>query len=154
MKRAYPLFPGIFTEGQERKISILKMFTSYPVVFCGASYYNKYNMVKLRKLHAQLEIGGVKKPMKKSTFISILALLVAAAGAVVAFLAYFSKKKCVLCDDFDDFEDDMMAEDPDDATYYAAEMESVGAGQESESPEDEAQPAAGEPEEEPEQPQD
>ncbi|MCI8623177.1 MAG: hypothetical protein HFG26_05880 [Provencibacterium sp.] len=68
--------------------------------------------------------------MKKGTFISILALLVAAAGAVVAFLAYFSKKKCVLCDDFDDFEDDMMAEDPDDVEYYAAEMEAVGAGEE------------------------
>lgn len=65
--------------------------------------------------------------MKKSTFISILALLVAAAGAVVAFLAYFSKRKCVLCDDFDDFDDDLMAEDPGDVEYYAAEMESVGA---------------------------
>lgn len=61
--------------------------------------------------------------MKKSTFISVLALLVAAVGAVVALVAYFSKKKCVLCDDFDDFEDDLMAEDPGDVEYYAAEME-------------------------------
>ena len=76
--------------------------------------------------------------MKKSTFISILALLGAAVGAVVAFLAYFGKKKCVLCDDFDDFEDDLMAEEPNDVDYYAAEMESVDP--------DEAG-AAGEPEE-------
>lgn len=61
--------------------------------------------------------------MKKSTFISVLALLIAAAGAVVALLAYFSRKKCVLCDDFDDFEDNLMAEEPNDVEYYAAEMD-------------------------------
>lgn len=63
--------------------------------------------------------------MKKSRFISILALLVAAVGVVIAFLAYFSKRKCVLCDDFDEFDDDLMAEEPGDIEYYAAEMESV-----------------------------
>ena len=65
--------------------------------------------------------------MKKSTFISILALLIAAIGAVVAFLAYFSKRKCVLCDDFDEFEEDMSGEEPGDISYYAAEMDTIGA---------------------------
>lgn len=60
---------------------------------------------------------------KKGTFLSILALLVAAAGTIVAVAAYFSKKKCVLCDDFDDFEDDLSAEDPDHVEYYAAEVD-------------------------------
>lgn len=60
---------------------------------------------------------------KKGTFLSILALLVAAAGTIVAIAAYFSKKKCVLCDDFDDFEDDLSAEDPDHVEYYAAEVD-------------------------------
>lgn len=60
---------------------------------------------------------------KKGTFLSVLALLVAAAGTVVAIVAYFSKKKCVLCDDFDDFEDDLSAEDPDNVEYYAAEVD-------------------------------
>jgi hypothetical protein len=123
----------------KQRLSILKMFTSYPVVFCGASYYNEYNLVKLRMLLTAAGKWRCGRVMKKSTFISILALLIAAAGAVVAFLAYFSKKKCVLCDDFDDFEDDMMAEDPDDAEYYAAEMESVGA-EEQEPAEAEEQP--------------
>lgn len=61
--------------------------------------------------------------MKKSTFISVLALLIAAVGAVIAVLAYFGKKKCVLCDDFDDFDDDFMAEEPNDIEYFASEME-------------------------------
>lgn len=61
--------------------------------------------------------------MKKGTFLSILALLIAAVGIVVALLAYFGKKKCILCDDFDDFEDDFMSEEPSDLEYYAADLD-------------------------------
>lgn len=58
--------------------------------------------------------------MKKSTFISMIALLVALAGVVIALAAYFKRKRCVLCDDF---EDDLLDEDPDDLEYYAAPVE-------------------------------
>lgn len=58
--------------------------------------------------------------MKKSTLISIFALLTAAAGVVIALAAYFNKKRDVLCDDFDD---DLMYDEPDDVEYYAAHIE-------------------------------
>ena len=40
--------------------------------------------------------------MKKSTFISAVALLVSFAGIMIALAAYFKNRKCVLCDDLDD----------------------------------------------------
>lgn len=55
--------------------------------------------------------------MRKGTFISILALMVAVVGAIVAFAAYFKYRNCVLCDDFD--EDDMPDDDLSDLDYYA-----------------------------------
>ena len=58
--------------------------------------------------------------MRKSTFISMIALLVALAGVVIALAAYFKRKRCVLCDDF---EDDLLDEDSDDLDYYSAPVE-------------------------------
>lgn len=43
--------------------------------------------------------------MKKGTIISLIALLVSIVGLMVALIAYFKKRNCVLCDDL---EDDMM----------------------------------------------
>lgn len=40
--------------------------------------------------------------MKKGTFISIIALMVAIVGIVIALLTYFKRKRCVLCDGFDE----------------------------------------------------
>ena len=49
--------------------------------------------------------------MKKGTFLAVIALLIAVAGAIVAFAAYFKRRSCSLCDDYmddlaeDDFSD-------------------------------------------------
>ena len=40
--------------------------------------------------------------MRKGTFIATVALLIAIAGAIVAFAAYFKRRSCALCDDLDD----------------------------------------------------
>lgn len=40
--------------------------------------------------------------MKKSTVISIIALVVALAGAAVALYTFFKNSRCYLCDSFDD----------------------------------------------------
>lgn len=59
--------------------------------------------------------------MKKSTFIAVIALLVALCGIVIALVAYLSRKKCVVCDDLEDelFYDD----DNDDIEYYATQIQ-------------------------------
>ena len=54
--------------------------------------------------------------MGKGTFLATVALLIAIAGAIVAFAAYFKRRSCTLCDDFDD---DMMDDDMSDLDYYA-----------------------------------
>lgn len=43
--------------------------------------------------------------MKKGTVISIFALLISIVGLLVALIAYFKRRNCVLCDDL---EDDMV----------------------------------------------
>lgn len=72
--------------------------------------------------------------MKKSTLISILALLTAIAGVLIALAAYFNKKKEVLCDDFDD---DLLSDEPDDVEYYAAHIDDEPAEEPEEVPVDE-----------------
>ncbi len=57
--------------------------------------------------------------MKKSTLISLIALLVAAVGVLIALVAYFKRKRCVLCDDFDE---DMIDDCPD-CDYYSTDLE-------------------------------
>lgn len=57
--------------------------------------------------------------MKKSTIISLAALVVAIIGVLIALAAYFSKKKESFCDEFDD---ELMYDDLDDAEYYDAHI--------------------------------
>ena len=40
--------------------------------------------------------------MKKSTLISLIALAVALAGAMIALVAYLKRSRCSLCEDFED----------------------------------------------------
>lgn len=59
--------------------------------------------------------------MSKGSFIAIVALLVAIAGAIVAFAAYFRRHGCSDCDGMDDFlgdEDDM-----NDLDYFATQLD-------------------------------
>lgn len=59
--------------------------------------------------------------MKKSTLISLFALLVAVVGVLIALAAYFSKKKETVCDDFDD---ELLYDDfEEDSEYYEADLE-------------------------------
>ncbi|MEG1779268.1 MAG: hypothetical protein RR263_04140 [Oscillospiraceae bacterium] len=58
--------------------------------------------------------------MKKSTLISIISLLVAMAGLLVALAAYLKRNKCVVCDDLDD--DLSYDDDDDDIEYYATQI--------------------------------
>ena len=58
--------------------------------------------------------------MKRGTFIATIALLIAIAGAIVAFAAYFKHRTCSLCDDFDD---EMMDDDLSDLDYYATQVD-------------------------------
>lgn len=59
--------------------------------------------------------------MGKGTFIATVALLIAIAGAIVAFAAYFKHRGCTLCEDFDD---DMLDDDLSDLDYYATQVDS------------------------------
>ena len=59
--------------------------------------------------------------MGKTTFIAMIALLIAVAGAIVAFAAYFKRRsQCTLCDDFDE---DMSEGGMDDLDYYATQLD-------------------------------
>ena len=71
--------------------------------------------------------------MGKNSFIAIVALLIAVAGAIVAFAAYFKRRKCALCEDFDD---ELM--DEDDLDYYATQVESDDDALEEQTPDAEA----------------
>lgn len=55
--------------------------------------------------------------MGKGSFIAIVALLIAVAGAIVAFAAYFKHRSCTFCDDLDDIMED------DDLDYYATQLD-------------------------------
>lgn len=81
--------------------------------------------------------------MGKGSFIAIVALLVAVAGAIVAFAAYFRRRGCSLCDDMDE----VMDEGDADLDYYATHVE-----EDSEEAEETSEPETQEessPEEEP-----
>lgn len=58
--------------------------------------------------------------MGKGSFIAMVALLIAVAGAIVAFAAYFRHRNCILCGDIDDGIDDDMS----DLDYYATHLDS------------------------------
>lgn len=51
--------------------------------------------------------------MRKSTIISIIALLVSIVGLLVALIAYFKRRSCALCDDLDDDLMEYYGEDDD-----------------------------------------
>ena len=40
--------------------------------------------------------------MRKSTVISLIALLVSFVGLLIALIAYFKRRSCALCDDLED----------------------------------------------------
>lgn len=66
--------------------------------------------------------------MRKGTFISIIALIVAVVGIVIALLTYFKRKRCVLCDGFDedfiiDEEYDYFETDIDDEQDLEQELD-------------------------------
>ena len=71
--------------------------------------------------------------MKRGTFLATIALLIAIAGAIVAFAAYFKHRTCTLCDDYDE---DFMDDGLEDLDYYATQVE------EEDFPEAEEEPAA------------
>ena len=73
--------------------------------------------------------------MGKNSFIAIVALLIAVAGAIVAFAAYFKRRKCALCEDFDD---ELMDEDAEDLDYSATQVESDDDALEEQTPDAEA----------------
>ncbi|MCI8493200.1 MULTISPECIES: hypothetical protein [Anaerotruncus] len=58
--------------------------------------------------------------MRKGTFIATVALLIAIAGAIVAFAAYFKRRSCALCDDLDD---EFSDNDLYDMDYYATQVD-------------------------------
>ena len=58
--------------------------------------------------------------MKKGYLISIVALLVALVGVVVALAAYFKRKNDALCDEYGD---DLLGAEPDDLDYYSTQVE-------------------------------
>lgn len=58
--------------------------------------------------------------MGKGSFIAIVALLVAVAGAIVAFAAYFRRRGCALCEGMDEMMDDG---DDADLDYYATQLD-------------------------------
>ena len=80
--------------------------------------------------------------MRKGTFLATLALLIAIAGAIVAFAAYFKRRTCTLCDDYDE---DLMDEDASDLDYYATQVDEEDEDaepEEDDEPEDAAEESA------------
>ncbi len=63
--------------------------------------------------------------MRKGTIISIIALLVSIVGLLVALIAYFKRRNCVLCDDLDD--DLVEYYDEDDGCDCCADEEEAPA---------------------------
>ena len=61
--------------------------------------------------------------MKNGTLLSILAILVALAGLLVALASYFKKNHCALCDDLDDMLDDDDYLDYSDLEDYLSESD-------------------------------
>lgn len=65
--------------------------------------------------------------MKKTSFLTLVALAVAAVGVVIALAAYFKNRSSYLYDDDDDF----LFDDPEDLEYYTApegERDAAGEG--------------------------
>ena len=58
--------------------------------------------------------------MKKSTWISIIALLISIIGVLIALVAYFKRKRSVLCDDFGE-----NYYDEDDFDFFEDELENL-----------------------------
>ena len=56
--------------------------------------------------------------MKKSVLISLIALGISLIGLVIALAAWLHKKKDLICDDFDD---DFLTDEDEDAEYIAAQ---------------------------------
>lgn len=59
--------------------------------------------------------------MGKGSFIAVVALLVAVAGAIVAFAAYFRRRGCALCEGMDEMMDE--CDDDSDLDYYATQLD-------------------------------
>ena len=55
--------------------------------------------------------------IKKSVLISLIALGISLIGLVIALAAWLHKKKDLICDDFDD---DLLTDEDEDAEYIAA----------------------------------
>ncbi len=66
--------------------------------------------------------------MKKGTVISLIALLVSIVGLLVALIAYFKRRSCVLCDDLDD--DLVEFYDEDDCDCEACDCDCCGSVEE------------------------
>ena len=56
--------------------------------------------------------------MRKSTVISLIALLVSIVGLLIALIAYFKRRSCALCDDLDDALMEYYDEDDEDCLDY------------------------------------
>ena len=52
--------------------------------------------------------------MRKSTVISLIALLVSFVGLLIALIAYFKRRSCALCDDLDEDLVEYYGEDDED----------------------------------------
>ena len=55
---------------------------------------------------------------RKSTFLALVALFVAATGVIIALAAYFKRKSSFLYDE----EEDLLFDDPEDLEYYTADL--------------------------------
>lgn len=85
--------------------------------------------------------------MGKGSFIAVVALLVAVAGAIVAFAAYFRRRGCALCEGMDEMMDE--GDDAADLDYYATQLDDDEEDDDDFAPETDAE-ASGLPEEAPE----
>ena len=56
--------------------------------------------------------------MKRTSFLTLVALAVAAVGVVIGLAAYFKNRSSYLYDD-----DDFLFDDPDDLEYYPSTIE-------------------------------
>ncbi|MEG2120241.1 MAG: hypothetical protein RRY53_07770, partial [Pseudoflavonifractor sp.] len=59
--------------------------------------------------------------MKKGTILSLFALLISIVGLLIALIAYFKRRNCVLCDDLEDDLVEFYDEDEEEAHHEPKE---------------------------------
>ena len=82
-------------------------------------FARKAVIIEHRRSFFNISKERISANMKRQTFLTLVALVVAAVGIVIALAAYFKNRSSYLYDDDDDF----LFDDPEDLEYYTSAPE-------------------------------